>query len=248
MPASRGVVPHVAASPQTTARATGIPMQPGFTQRWFEQCSRWVAHRAVIVPERYRVARIEEALARRFSGQHRASGLGAVRLSVGMFECGRVGDDDLVGVCVFGGCCSRRPRNAGAAKVTPGERLLVASSRIFGGLLLHASSSIRSRIFHGHSLTSRGYSAAAALHSTTSRAGAGPSTFSTKSAPWSRSEARSSTLAEKPWRSARAWLSLPIRPSSAWRITIRRCCFIRWAAGLNKGPYSLLGRYSLPSE
>lgn len=74
-----------------------------FTQRWFERRSRWVAHREVLDPSRYRVARIEEADARRFCARHHYAGdLGAVRLSVGLVENLGAGEEALVGACVFG--------------------------------------------------------------------------------------------------------------------------------------------------
>lgn len=78
-------------------------MQLDFTQRWVERRSRWVAHRAVIDPERYRVEVIGEGVARGFCERHHyAGGLDAVRLSVGLFERTGQGDEVLVGVCVFG--------------------------------------------------------------------------------------------------------------------------------------------------
>lgn len=78
-------------------------MQLDFTQRWFERRSRWVLHREVLDPERFRVGRIEEGIARRFCERHHyAGGLGAVRLSVGLFERVGRGEEELVGACVFG--------------------------------------------------------------------------------------------------------------------------------------------------
>ena len=73
-------------------------MQLDFTQRWFERRARWVAHREVLDPSRYRAGRIEEVVARRFCERHHyAGGLGAVRLSVGLFENLGGGKEDLVG-------------------------------------------------------------------------------------------------------------------------------------------------------
>lgn len=78
-------------------------MQLDFTQRWNERRSGWVAHRQVIDPERYRVARIDESIARRFCERHHYAGsLGAVRLSVGLLDRVGAGDEELVGACVFG--------------------------------------------------------------------------------------------------------------------------------------------------
>lgn len=78
-------------------------MQLDFTQRWFERRSRWVMHCAVLDGERYRVRLIDQVVARGFCERHHyAGGLGAVRLSVGLFEQLGAGDGELVGVCVFG--------------------------------------------------------------------------------------------------------------------------------------------------
>lgn len=103
MPTSRGGLPLVRPRPQTTAWTTGVPCSWISRNAGFQRRSRWVAHRAVSDPERYRIERIEEGLARRFCERHHYAGnLGAVRLSIGLYERGRAGETELVGVCVFG--------------------------------------------------------------------------------------------------------------------------------------------------
>lgn len=138
-------------------------MQLDLTQRWNAGRIRWVADRAVIDPDRYRVGEIQGRDAGAFCAQWHYAGaaLGATRLCVGLFEQLGRGAEDLVGICVFGmlmqPAAAARWCDQGAREVPELQRLALADRVPFNAeshFVARAIKLLRQRIGEARALIS----------------------------------------------------------------------------------------------